>query len=150
MEHESKSIEIIREMRSVIAEAEAIGPWIDGHLLKNKRTKYVKKDGSVSYYPTLPILQYRVGPGKRRSKRIPLERVAEIEQLIRDGARFKALMARYTELAARLSLDVKKKKEPDSGVSCPADGPRAGGAGRAVGGGRGGRPGRPSRGGRHA
>lgn len=110
MEHESKSIEIIREMRSVIAEAEAIGPWIDGHLLKNKRTKYVKKDGSVSYYPTLPILQYRVGPGKRRSKRIPLERVAEIEQLIRDGARFKALMARYTELAARLSLDVKKKK----------------------------------------
>ena len=109
MEHESKSIEIIREMRSVIAEAEAIGPWIDGHLLKNKRTKYVKKDGSVSYYPTLPILQYRVGPGKRRSKRIPLERVAEIEQLIRDGARFKALMARYTELAARLSLDVKKK-----------------------------------------
>ena len=109
MKTESTGMEIIRAMRTVIAEAEAIGPWIDGQLLKNKRTKYVKKDGSVSYYPTLPILQYRVGPGKRRSKRIPLERVAEIEQLIRDGARFKALMARYTELAARLSLDVKKK-----------------------------------------
>ena len=109
MKTESTGMEIIRAMRTVIAEAEAIGPWIDGQLLKNKRTKYVKKDGSVSYYPTLPILQYRVGPGKRRSKRIPLERVAEIERLIKDGKRFKALMSRYGALAARLALDVKKK-----------------------------------------
>ena len=43
MEYESKGIEIIREMRAVIAEAEAIGPWIDGQLLKNKRTKYVRR-----------------------------------------------------------------------------------------------------------
>ena len=77
MGYESKGIEIIREMRAVIAEAEAIGPWIDGHLLKNKRTKYVKKDGSISFYPTLPILQYRVGPKQRKSKRIPLNQVAE-------------------------------------------------------------------------
>ena len=109
MKTESTGMKIIRAMRTVIAEAEAIGPWIDGQLLKNKRTKYVKKDGSVSYYPTLPILQYRVGPGKRRSKRIPLERVAEIERLIQAGARFKALMSRYGTLAARLALDAKKK-----------------------------------------
>ena len=53
MEHESKSIEIIREMRSVIAEAEAIGPWIDGHLLKNKRS--TSRRTAAFYYPTLPI-----------------------------------------------------------------------------------------------
>jgi len=109
MKTELTSTEIIREMRAVIAEAEAIGPWIDGHLLKNKQTKYVKKDGSVSCYPTLPILQYRLGPKQRKSKRIPLDKVAEIEGRIKDGIRFKALMARYGALAARLALDVKKK-----------------------------------------
>lgn len=109
MKTETTSTEVLREMRAVIAEAEAIGPWIDGHLLKNKRTKYVKKDGSISFYPTLPILQYRVGPKQRKSKRIPLDRVAEIEGLIKDGNRFKALMARYGALAARLALAAKKK-----------------------------------------
>ena len=109
MKTETTSTEILREMRAVIAEAEAIGPWIDGHLLKNKRTKYVKKDGSISFYPTLPILQYRVGPKQRKSKRIPLNQVAEIERLLKNGVRFKALMARYGELAARLALDAKKK-----------------------------------------
>ena len=104
MKTETKSTEILREMRAVIAEAEAIGPWIDGHLLKNKRTKYVKKDGSISFYPTLPILQYRVGPKQRKSKRIPLNQVAEIERLLKNGVRFKALMAHYGELAARLAL----------------------------------------------
>ena len=147
MKTESTGMEIIRAMRIVIAEAEAIGPWIDGQLLKNKRTKYVKKDGSVSCYATLPILQYRVGPGARRSKRIPLERVAEIERLIKDGKRFKALMSRYGALAARLALDV--KKSPDPGISGPADGPCAGGAGRAVGISRGGQHDMPSRRGRH-
>lgn len=109
MKTDATRAEIMREMRTVIAEAEAIGPWLDGHLLKNKRTKYVKKDGRVSFYPTLPVLQYRVGPKQRKSRRIPLSRVAEIEGLLQDGIRFKALMARYTALAARLSLDVKKK-----------------------------------------
>ena len=109
METETTSAEIIREMQAVIAEAEALGPWIDGHLLKNKRTKYVKQDGSVSFYPTRPILQYRVGPKLRKSKRIPPGKVAEIERLLRDGDRFKALMGRYGALAARLALDSKKK-----------------------------------------
>jgi hypothetical protein len=109
MKTEQTSTEIIREMRAVIAEAEAIGPCLDGDLLKNKRTKYVKKDGSVSYYPTLPILQYRLGPKQRKSKRIPLNKVAEIERLLKDGDRFKALMARYGALAAKLALDSKKK-----------------------------------------
>ena len=109
MKNETTSAEIIREMRAVIAEAEAIGPWIDGDLLKNKQTKYVKKDGSISFYPTRPILQYRLGPKLRKSKRIPLDKVAEIERLLKDGDRFKALMARYGALAARLALDSKKK-----------------------------------------
>ena len=109
MKNKTTRAEIVREMRAVIAEAEAIGPWIDGDLLKNKRTKYVKKDGSVSFYPTLPVLQYRLGPKERKSKRIPLDKVAEIERLLNDGDRFKALMARYGALAARLALDSKKK-----------------------------------------
>ena len=109
MKNKTTRAEIVREMRAVIAEAEAIGPCLDGHLLKNKRTKYVKKDGSVSFYPTLPVLQYRLGPKERKSKRIPLDKVAEIERLLNDGDRFKALMARYGALAARLALDSKKK-----------------------------------------
>ncbi len=40
----------------------------------------------------------------RKSKRIPLNQVAEIERLLNNGVRFKALMARYGELAARLAL----------------------------------------------
>lgn len=83
----------------------AIGPWIDGHLLKNKRKKYVKKDGSIAFYPTLPILQYRVGPKQRKPRRLPWDKVAEIERLLKGGARFKALMARYGALAARLALE---------------------------------------------
>ena len=72
--------------------------------LKNKRTKYIKKDGSISFYATLPILQYRVGPKQRKSKRIPLNHVAEIERLLRSGVRFKALMARYGALAATTAM----------------------------------------------
>ncbi len=109
MNDAAMNAEIIRAMRTVIAEAEAIGPWLDGNLLKNKRKKYVKKDGSISYYPTSSVLQYRVGPKRRKSKRIPPARVAEIERLLKAGKRFKALMVRYAELASRLALDVKKK-----------------------------------------
>ena len=43
----------------------------------------------------LTILQYRVGPKQRKSKRIPLNHVAEIEHLLKDGDGFKAFMARY-------------------------------------------------------
>ena len=64
---------------------------------------------SVSFYPTRPILQSRVGPKLRNSKRIPPGKVAEIERLLKDGDRFKALMVRYGTLAARLALDSKKK-----------------------------------------
>ena len=39
--------EILREMRSVLAEVRALGPCLDGNLLKNKSNKYVKKDGTV-------------------------------------------------------------------------------------------------------
>ena len=100
--------EILREMRSVLAEVRALGPCLDENLLKNKSNKYVKKDGSVSVYAAPPVLQYRAGPGKRRSARVPEGRVAEIERLLAAGKSYRKLMARYTALAAELALSLKK------------------------------------------
>lgn len=87
--------EILKEMRGILDEVRAIGPCLDGNLLANKTNRYTKKDGSVSVYPAPPVLQYRVGPGKRRSKRIPREKVAEVERLLEAGARHRRLMTRY-------------------------------------------------------
>lgn len=101
--------EIIVEMRDILTEVRAIGPCLDGNLLVNKTNKYRKKDDTVSIYPALPVLQYRVGPGKRRSRRIPADRVAEVERLLDAGRRYRRLMARYTSLAAELALPAKKK-----------------------------------------
>ena len=101
--------EILKEMRDILAEVRAIGPCLDGNLLANKSNRYTKKDGSVSVYPAPPVLQYRVGPGKRRSKRIPREKVAEVERLLEAGARHRRLMARYAALAAELALSSKKR-----------------------------------------
>ena len=101
--------EIIIEMRDILAEVRAIGPCIDGVLLRNKSNRYTRKDGSVAVYPAAPVLQYRAGPGKRRSKRVPHGRVAEIELLIEAGRRYKRLMARHAALAAELALSAKKK-----------------------------------------
>ena len=100
--------DILNEMRSVLAEVRALGPCLDGNLLKNKSNKYVKKDGSVSVYAAPPVLQYRAGPGKRRSARVPEGRVAEIERLLAAGKSYRKLMARYTALAAELALSSKK------------------------------------------
>ena len=100
--------EILREMRSVLAEVRALGPCLDGNLLKNKSNKYVKKDGSVSVYAAPPVLQYRAGPGKRKSRRVAAGRVADVERLLEAGRRYKRLMARYAALAAELALSPKK------------------------------------------
>lgn len=101
--------EIIAEMSNVLAEVRAIGPCLDGSLLANKTNRYTKKDGSVSVYPAPPVLQYRVGPGRRRSKRIPAGKVAEVERLLEAGVRYRKLMARYAALAAELALSSKKR-----------------------------------------
>lgn len=100
--------EMIAEMRSILAEVRAIGPCLDGHLLKNKSNKYVKKDGSVSVYAAPAVLQYRTGPRKRKSRRVPSARVADVERLLEAGGRYKRLMARYAALAAELALSPKK------------------------------------------
>ena len=100
--------EMITEMRGILAEVRAIGPCLEGNLLKNKSNKNVKKDGSVSVYAAPPVLQYRAGPGKRRSARVPEGRVAEIERLLAAGKSYRKLMARYTALAAELALSLKK------------------------------------------
>lgn len=101
--------EVIAEMRDILAEVRAIGPCLDGNLLANKTNRYTKRDGSVSVYPAQPVLQYRVGPGRRRSKRIPAGKVAEVERLLEAGVRYRNLMARYTALAAELALSSKKR-----------------------------------------
>lgn len=100
--------EMIAEMRSILTEVRAIGPCLDGHLLKNKSNKYVKKDGSVSVYAAPAVLQYRAGPGKRKSRRVAAGRVADVERLLEAGRRYKRLMARYAALAAELALASKK------------------------------------------
>ena len=101
--------ETIVEMRNILTEVRAIGPCLDGNLLTNKSNRYTKKDGSVSVYPAPAVLQYRAGPGKRRSKRIPAGKLAEIGKLLEAGRRYRTLMARYTALAAGLALSSKKK-----------------------------------------
>ena len=100
--------DILREMRSVLAEVRTLGPCLDGNLLKNKTNRYTKKDGGVSVYAAPPVLQYRVGPGERRSVRVPKGRVAEIERHLEAGKSYRKLMARYTALAAELALSSKK------------------------------------------
>lgn len=101
--------EIIIEMRGILNEVRAIGPCLDGHLLKNKTNRYVKKDGCVSVYAAPPVLQYRAADGKRKSRRVPVGRVAEIERLLEAGRRYRRLMSRYTALAAELALSSKKR-----------------------------------------
>ncbi len=101
---------IIDQMRNLIAEAQAIGPFLEGDLLQNKRNKYVKKDGTISWYKTSPILQYRVGSGRRKSKRIKAHQVEEIKRLLEAGKRFRHLMTCYQALAAEVALDLKKKR----------------------------------------
>jgi len=96
------------EMRGILAEVRAIGPCLDGNLLKNKSNKYVKKDGSVSVYAAPAVLQYRTGPRTRKSRRVPAGRVADVERLLEAGRRYKRLMARYAALAAELALSPKK------------------------------------------
>lgn len=109
MENKNNDNADLREMRAIIAQAEGIGPYLVGHLLKNKSNKYTKKDGTQSIYKTTPILQYRAGSGKRRSKRIPWKRVPEIERLLKAGEHFHELMERHQALAAKVALNSKKK-----------------------------------------
>ena len=71
--------ETILAMRGILAEVRDIGPCLDGHLLKNKSNKYVKKDGTVSVYAAPAVLQvyggtyaraayvYRTSPAFSRS-----------------------------------------------------------------------------------
>jgi hypothetical protein len=110
MEKDAKTATIIEQMRTIIADVQTIGPFLEGDLLQNKKNKHVKKDGTVSWYKTSPILQYRVGPGKRKSKRIKADQVEEIKKLLAAGKRYRQLMVRYQALAAELALDSKKKR----------------------------------------
>jgi hypothetical protein len=100
---------IVEQLRDIAAEAEALGPYLEGNLLGGKQAKYTKKDGSVSSYPTAPVLQYRVARGKRKSKRIPADRIAYVKRLLEAGKRRRELMERHRELSAALALDFKKK-----------------------------------------
>lgn len=102
--------QIINELRQIVTEAESIGSYLEGNLLKGKKTKYTCKDGSISEYTTSPILQYRVGPCKRKSKRIPLDKVDVVEHLLKAGIQRKKLMDRHLELSAEIALDFKKKR----------------------------------------
>lgn len=103
-------IQIINELRQIVTEAESIGPYLEGNILKGKKAKYTCKDGSVSEYATSPVLQYRVGPRQRKSKRIPLDKVDVVEDLLKAGIQRKKLMDRHLELSSKIALDFKKKR----------------------------------------
>jgi len=66
---EAKKIE--QEMNETLKSIQALEACFEGSLKENAKTKYVKKDSSVSKYPTTPILQYHIGPKKRGYRRIP-------------------------------------------------------------------------------
>jgi hypothetical protein len=100
---------ITKQLRDIAAEAEALGPYLEGVLLGGKRAKYTKKDGSVSSYATAQVVQYRTGPGKRRSKRVPAGRIGCVKRLLEAGRKRRALLDRHLELSAVLALDFKKK-----------------------------------------
>jgi hypothetical protein len=99
---------VMKQLREIAAEAEALGPYLEGNLLGGKRATYTKKDGSVSSYATAPVVQYRIGPGKRASKRVPAGRVECVKRLLKAGRRRRELMDRHRELSAALALDFKK------------------------------------------
>ena len=100
---------ILKELRDIVAEAEALGPYLDGHLLGGKQAKYTKKDGSISCYVTAPVVQYRIGPGKRKSKRVPADQIGRVKRLLDAGKKRQALLNRHLALSAMLALDFKKK-----------------------------------------
>jgi len=105
MDHDS----IMKELHEIVAEAAMIGPYLEGHLLGGKQAKYTKRDGSVSIYPTAPIVQYRTGPKTRKSKRVPPGQVGCVKRLLEAGNKRRKLLDRHRELSAMLALDFKKK-----------------------------------------
>ncbi len=95
---------IEREMDEITREIRALGPCLEGSLKENVKARHVKKDGTVSEYPTSPILQYRAGPRERKWRRIPPAKVAEVRRLLENGRRYRKLISRYEHLSARLAL----------------------------------------------
>ncbi len=96
---------VLKRLAQITSEAEALGPYLEGDLLQNKKATYTKRDGTVSTYATAPVLQYRAGEGGRRSKRIPADKVEAVQRLLEVGRRRRALMVEHRELAAKLALD---------------------------------------------
>lgn len=109
MGEEKEAGDIEREMDEVVRAIRALGPCLEGSLKENAKARYVKKDGTVSEYPTSPILQYRAGPKSRAYRRIPLDKVAEVRRLLENGRAYRRLASRYERLSARLALRFKKK-----------------------------------------
>ena len=107
MDKETDGIE--REMDAVLRAIRALGPCLEGSLKENAKARYVKKDGTVSEYPTAPILQFRSGPKSRGYRRIPRDKVAEVRLLLENGRKYRELASRYERLSARLALRFKKK-----------------------------------------
>jgi len=96
-------------MKETLKSIELLGPCLEGSLKKNTMAKYVKKDGSVSKYPTASILQYRTAPKKRSSRRIPAAHIEEVQRLLENGKAYRKLAQRYEALSAQLALSFLKK-----------------------------------------
>ncbi len=109
MKADTEIRKIEQEMNETLKSIQALGPCLEGSLKQNAKAKYVKKDGSVSRYPTAPILQYRIGPKKRGYRRIPLSRLSEVQLLLENGKLYRAFAERYEALSTQLALRFKKK-----------------------------------------
>ncbi len=109
MNSDAEAREIEQEMKETIKSIQALGACLEGSLKENAEAKYVKKDGSVSKYPTAPILQYRIGPKKRGYRRIPASRIGDVRRLLKNGKRYRELAGHFEMLSARLALLFKKK-----------------------------------------
>lgn len=107
MDTETDGIE--REMDAALRAIRALGPCLEGSLKRNAKARYVKRDGTVSEYPTASILQYRAGPKTRGYRRIPADKIEEVLRLLENGRRYRELASRYERLSARLALRFKKK-----------------------------------------
>ena len=109
MDTDKEAEGIEREMDETVRAMRALGPCLEGSMKMNAKARYVKKDGTVSEYPTAPILQYRAGPKRRGYRRVPRDKVAEVRLLLENGRRYRELASQYELLSARLALHFKKK-----------------------------------------
>lgn len=97
-------------VRNIRKEIGGIPALLDGSLL-TKHNRVKRKDGSVHTSREHFTFQYRDAEGKRCWKRVPRDRRASVDLLVRAGQRYRALDAEYRALLTELALDPDTQKK---------------------------------------